>query len=94
MTNVIGLIETKGFISALQAITVMLKSFDVKLLGVKEIGLALVTVAITGEEQEVKDALDLAAEEAGCLGEVYAVNLIKDAPKEIIELIKNNTSDI
>ena len=93
MSNAIGFIETKGLVSALEAATVMLKSSDVKLIGFKEIGLALVTVIISGEEQSVKDALDTASEAAGCLGEVYAVNIIKDIPREILEIIKNyNTS--
>ena len=93
MSNAIGFIETKGLVSALEAATVMLKSSDVKLIGLKEIGLALVTVIISGEEQSVKDALDTASEAAGCLGEVYAVNIIKDIPSEILEIIKNyNTS--
>ena len=42
MSNAIGFIETKGLVSALEAATVMLKSSDVKLIGFKEIGLALV----------------------------------------------------
>ena len=45
----------------------MLKSSDVKLIGFYEIGLALVTVIISGEEQSVKDALDTASEVGGCL---------------------------
>ena len=94
MSNAIGFIETKGLVSAVEAATVMLKYSDVKLIGFKKIGLALITVIISGEEQNVKDALDIASEAAGCLGEVYAVNIIKDIPNEILEIIKNNKTSI
>ena len=70
----------------------MLNSFDVKLVGFKEIGLSLITIIISGEEKEVKKALDLADEEAGCFGEVYAINIIKDIPSEILDIIKNNNN--
>lgn len=88
LAKAIGLIETKGLVSSLKATIVMLNSFDIEFLGIKEIGLGLVTIAVVGEESIIRNAIDLGSEIAGSLGEVYAIDIISQVNDEILDLIK------
>ena len=72
----IGIIETKGFISLVEASDAALKSADIRMTGWEKIGSGLVTGFFTGDVAAVKAGLDAAAAAASKLGTVSSVQVI------------------
>ena len=72
----IGMIETKGLISLMEAADATLKAADVTIAGWEKIGSGLVTVFFTGDVAAVKAGIEAGAEAAGQIGEVIAVQVI------------------
>jgi ethanolamine utilization protein EutM len=72
----LGMIETKGFITLVEATDAMLKSANVRFLGWDKVGSGLVTAFVTGDVAAVKAATDAGANAAGRLGEVVSVQVI------------------
>lgn len=75
-SEALGLIETKGFVAAVEAADAMVKAANVTLIGYKKVGAALVTVMIKGDVGAVKAATDAGAASAGRVGEVKSVHVI------------------
>src|SRR5256884_7116917 len=72
----LGLIETKGLVSVIEASDAMLKSANVTLIGWQKIGSGLVTAFVVGDVAAVKAAVDAGAAAAGRVGEVVGVQVI------------------
>jgi ethanolamine utilization protein EutM len=72
----LGMIETKGFISLVEASDAMLKAANVQFLGWDKVGSGLVTAFVTGDVAAVKAATDAGANAAGRVGEVVSVQII------------------
>src|SRR6478735_6262194 len=72
----LGMIETKGFITLVEASDAMMKAANVEFLGWQKIGSGLVTAFVTGDVAAVKAATDAGAAAAGRVGEVVAVQVI------------------
>ncbi|MGE9292641.1 BMC domain-containing protein [Ruficoccus sp. ZRK36] len=72
----IGMIETKGLISLLEATDAALKSADVTLAGWEKIGSGIVTGFFHGDVAAVKAAVDAGAEAASAVGQVVGVQVI------------------
>lgn len=72
----LGMIETKGFISLVEATDAMLKAANVEFLGWDKVGSGLVSAFVTGDVAAVKAATDAGAAAAGRIGEVVAVQVI------------------
>ncbi|MCJ7665276.1 MAG: BMC domain-containing protein [Actinobacteria bacterium] len=72
----IGLIETRGLVSAIEAADAMVKSANVKLVGQERIGGGLVTVIVMGDVGAVKAAVDAGAAAAKRVGELISVHVI------------------
>lgn len=72
----IGILETKGLISLLEASDAALKAADIKMTGWDKIGSGLVTGFFTGDVAAVKAGLDAAAAAASSFGTVTAVQVI------------------
>jgi ethanolamine utilization protein EutM len=72
----IGIIETKGFISLVEASDAALKAADIKMTGWEKIGSGLVTGFFAGDVAAVKAGLDAAASAASTLGSVSSVQVI------------------
>ena len=64
----IGILETKGLVSLLEASDAALKAADIKMTGWEKIGSGLVTGFFTGDVAAVKAGLDAAAAAASSLG--------------------------
>ena len=86
MNDALGMIETKGFIGAVEAADAMVKSANVQLVGYKQIGSGLVTVLVRGDVGAVKSATDAGAAAAGRVGEVVSVHVIP-RPHGDVEMI-------
>ncbi len=72
----LGMIETKGFITLVEASDAMMKAADVEFLGWDKIGSGLVSAFVTGDVAAVKAATDAGASAAGRIGEVLSVQVI------------------
>jgi ethanolamine utilization protein EutM len=83
----LGLIETKGLVTLVEASDAMLKAANVTLLGWQKIGSGLVTAFIVGDVAAVKAAIDAGAAAAGRIGEVVGVQVIPRPAEEVANVI-------
>jgi ethanolamine utilization protein EutM len=72
----LGMIETKGFITLVEASDAMMKAANVQFLGWEKIGSGLVTAFVTGDVAAVKAATDAGATAGGRIGEIVSVQVI------------------
>lgn len=72
----LGMIETRGFVAAVEAADSMCKAANVTLAGMEKIGSGLVTVMVRGDVGAVKSAVEAGASKAGTLGELTATHVI------------------
>ena len=74
--DAVGLVETKGYVPAVEAGDAMVKAANVELVGYESIGGGLVTAIVRGDVAAVKAATDAGAAAASRVGEVAAVHVI------------------
>ena len=74
--NALGMIETKGFVGAVEAADAMVKAANVELIGKQQVGSGLVTVMVRGDVGAVKAATDAGAAAAERVGELVSVHVI------------------
>ncbi|MBA2117914.1 BMC domain-containing protein [Bremerella alba] len=79
----LGMIETKGFVTLVEATDAMLKAANVTFVGWDKVGSGLVSAFITGDVAAVKAATDAGAAAAGRLGEVVSVQVIPRPHEDI-----------
>lgn len=83
----LGMIETRGYVAAIEAVDTMVKSTSVEVLGTKEVGGGLVSVFVQGDVGAVKAAVDAAAASVKKLGELVSVHIIPKPSDETVALI-------
>ncbi len=71
-----GLIETRGFVGAVEAADAMVKTANVKLVSRDYAGSGLVMVVVTGDVGAVKAAVDAGVIAAKNVGEVIGAHVI------------------
>ncbi|MHA6513379.1 propanediol utilization microcompartment protein PduA [Tessaracoccus sp. Z1128] len=76
MQDALGMVETKGFVGAVEAADAMVKSANVQLIGNEKVGAGLVTVMVRGDVGAVKAATDAGAAAAAKVGELVSVHVI------------------
>ena len=76
MSQALGLIETKGFVGAVEAADAMTKSANVSLVGTEKIGAGFVIVLVRGDVGAVKAAVDAGAAAASRVGELVSQHVI------------------
>lgn len=89
--NALGMIETRGLVSAVEAADAMVKAANVKLVGREKVGSGLVTVIVRGDVGAVKAATDAGAAAADRVGELVSVHVIP-RPHEDVEKILPHSS--
>ena len=72
----LGMIETKGFVTLVEASDAMMKAANVEFLGWDKVGSGLVSAFVTGDVASVKAATDAGANAASRIGEVVSVEVI------------------
>jgi ethanolamine utilization protein EutM len=72
----LGMIETKGFVTLVEASDAMMKAANVEFLGWDKVGSGLVSAFVTGDVAAVKAATDAGASAGGRIGEVISVQVI------------------
>ncbi|MCX6936481.1 MAG: BMC domain-containing protein [Verrucomicrobia bacterium] len=84
----LGIIETKGFITVLEAADAALKSANVTMTGYEAVGSGYVAAFFRGDVAAVKAAVDAGAEAAKRIGEVISVQVIPRPHDELVGLGK------
>ena len=82
-TDAVGLVETKGYVAAVEAGDAMVKAANVELVGYESIGGGLVTAVVRGDVAAVKAATDAGAAAARRVGELIAVHVIPRPHQEV-----------
>ncbi len=72
----LGMIETKGLVSLIEASDAMVKAANVTLVGYEKIGGGFVTAIVRGDVAAVKAATDAGAAAARRVGELVSVHVI------------------
>jgi len=72
----LGMIETKGFVTLVEATDAMMKAANVEFLGWDKVGSGLVSAFVTGDVAAVKAATDAGAAAGGRIGEIVTVQVI------------------
>ena len=72
----LGMIETKGFVTLVEASDAMMKAANVQFLGWDKVGSGMVSAFVTGDVAAVKAATDAGAAAGSRIGEVISVQVI------------------
>jgi ethanolamine utilization protein EutM len=83
----LGMVETKGLVSLIEAADAMLKAANIQLAGWEKVGSGLVTVFIVGDVAAVKAAVDAGAQAASKIGEVVSVQVIPRPHEELVAVL-------
>lgn len=83
----LGMIETKGLVSLIEAADAMLKSANVQMLGWDKVGSGLVTAFVVGDVAAVKAAIDAGASAASKIGEVVSVQVIPRPHEDLVNVL-------
>jgi ethanolamine utilization protein EutM len=83
----LGMIETKGLVTLIEASDAMLKAANVTLVGWEKIGSGMVTAFIVGDVAAVKAAIDAGAAAAGRVGEVVGVQVIPRPAEDLASVL-------
>lgn len=82
----LGLIETKGLVSAIEAADAAAKAAKVTLVGITRTNPALMTVQVTGETAAVRSAIDAAKAAAERVGTVVSTHIIPRPSSEVARM--------
>lgn len=86
-SQALGMLETRGLVSLLEASDAMLKAADVQMIGWDKVGGGMVTSFVVGDVAAVKAAVDAGADAAGRVGEVVSAHVIPRPHDELSELL-------
>ncbi len=84
--SALGMVETKGFVGAVEAADAMAKAANVTFAGKTAVGGGLVAIMVRGDVGAVKAATDAGAAAADKVGELVSVHVIP-RPHDEIETI-------
>ncbi len=88
ISEALGMIETKGFVSLIEATDAMMKAANVQFLGWDKVGSGLVSAFVSGDVAAVKAATDAGAAAAGRVGEVVSVQVIARPHQDLPKVLK------
>lgn len=87
MQEALGMVETKGYVGAVEAADAMVKSANVSLMGSEKIGAGYVTVLVRGDVGAVKAATDAGASAAERVGELISVHVIPRPHNDVEKIL-------
>jgi len=88
----LGMLETKGFVTLVEAVDAMMKAANVSFLGWDKVGSGLVTAFVSGDVAAVKAATDAGATAAGRIGEVVSVQVIARPHEDLGTILKTKSA--
>lgn len=83
----LGMVETKGLVSLIEATDAMLKAANVDMAGWDKVGSGMVTSFVSGDVAAVKAAVDAGAAAAGRVGDVIGVHIIPRPHDELSDVL-------
>ena len=86
----LGMIETKGLVSLIEASDAMLKAANVNLVAQFQIGNAFVATLVRGDVGSVRAAVDAGAHAATQNGELVAAHVIPRPSEAVIDFFVSN----
>ncbi|MEW9096891.1 MAG: ethanolamine utilization microcompartment protein EutM [Clostridiaceae bacterium] len=89
----LGMIETKGLVSAIEAADAMVKAANVSLIGYEKVGAGLVTVMVRGDVGAVKAATDAGATSAQRVGELISVHVIPRPHTDVEKVLPKSNQE-
>lgn len=92
ISEALGMIETRGFVSLVEACDAMMKAANVEFVGWDKVGNGLVSAFVTGDVAAVKAATDAGAAAAGRVGEVVSVQVIPRPHDDLQKVLNTSTS--
>jgi microcompartment protein CcmL/EutN len=91
MTNLaLGLVETFGYIGAVEALDAALKSANVKLVGCEFVRGGIVTIKITGDVAAVKASIEAAEAAVNNLGNLINTHVIARVSDEVWKMLQED----
>lgn len=85
MSQSLGMIETRGFVGAVEATDAMVKAADVEFVKQVQIGSGYVTVIVRGDVGSVKAAVEAGTQAAQSVGELVCSNIIARPHAALLE---------
>ena len=85
MVRALGLVETRGATGVIEASDAMVKSADVEVVKVVEIGGGYITVMVTGDVGSVSSAVSSGREAAERVGELVSAHVIARPSSSVVE---------
>jgi microcompartment protein CcmL/EutN len=85
MSEAIGMIETRGYVSSVEASDAMVKAANVSLVKTIPIGGGLITVLAKGDVGSVKAAVDAGSKAAGKVGELISAHIIARPHEDLLK---------
>jgi len=90
----LGMVETKGFVGAVEAADAMVKAANVQLVGKEYIGAGYVTIFVRGDVGAVKAATDAGAAAARRVGELVSVHVIPRPHAEVERIVPKGSRPV
>ena len=89
----LGMIETRGLVSCIEAADAMAKASNVDLLNKRAIGGGYITVMVRGDVGAVRTALGAGRNAASKIGEVVSTRIIPGPHFDLEKLLPESTKD-
>ena len=86
----LGMVETRGFVAAVEAADAMCKTAPVELLRYEVVREACVTVVVRGEVSEVESSVEAGGRAAGRVGELLGTHVIPALEPEVSTWIQKS----
>lgn len=84
MSDALGMIETKGYVGAVEASDAMVKAANVSLVKTLPIGGGFITVLVKGDVGSVKAAVDAGSNAASRVGELVSSHLLARPHEDLV----------
>ena len=91
--DALGMVETIGFIGAVEAADAMVKAARVALTGTERVGGAYVTVTVRGDVGAVKAAVEAGAAAARRVGKLVSVHVIPMPYRQVEAIIPGSENE-
>lgn len=85
VSEALGMIETKGYVGAVEASDAMVKAANVNLVRTIPIGGGMITVLAKGDVGSVKAAVDAGSKAAGKVGELISSHIIARPHEDLLK---------
>jgi ethanolamine utilization protein EutM len=89
MSEALGMIETKGYVGAVEASDAMVKAANVSLVKTIPIGGGMITVLCQGDVGSVKAAVDAGSKAAGKVGELISSHILARPHEDLLKAFLN-----